>query len=416
MRKLLLVLLIVSVLLFALAPVGVSSAEATPYEYAAAFASLYPTRTLSGDMEQASSAVLVSFLEALGYQVETPSFVHQFESANTSTKITCHYNHVLGFKDNGKEQTVLLGTYYGTFEPSGNGGVGEGAETALSVGALQYVAAALAAASCDYNIAIAFWGGVTLSEFNVEKCGVDLDTLALYINLDAVAAGSYDYLYCDDVKRAHATYFKEIIAEAGADVLDPPAYKRAISYAFSDGTYVQAHLGILGANNAFLAEDIPCASFVGGAWTYETGVYRYEGKGDVVGTSEDTFEVIDRRNGGEAETKKRLLAVSDVIIKGVTGEGLSAALDKAEKEVSGADLQSPLAYYLIIFIGASFVILLFVLLIVRQGKDRREQVWEDAFRAPEEESSREGSPFGEFEEEKKEDPPKDDGEDDVFRF
>ena len=416
MRKLLLVLLIVSVLFFALAPVGVSSAEATPYEYAAAFASLYPTRTLGGDLEQASSAVLVSFLDALGYRVETPSFVHQIESANTSAKITCHYNHVLGFKNNGKGKTVLIGTYYGTFEPSDGDGVGEGAETALSVGALQSVAAKLSTISCDYDIVIAFWGGMALSEFDVEKCGVDLDTLALYINLDGVAAGTYDYLYCDDVKRAHATYFKGIIEEAGADILDPPAYKRAISYAFSDGTYVQAHLGILGANNAFLAEDVPCASFVGGAWTYETGVYRYEGKGDVAGTSEDTFEVIDRRNGGKEETEKRLLAVSDVIVKGVTGEGLSAALDRAEKEVSGADLRSPLAYYLILFIGAGVVILLFILLIVRQGKDRREQVWEGAFRTPEEESPREGSPFEEFEGEKNQDPPKDDGEDDVFRF
>ncbi|MBP5404885.1 MAG: hypothetical protein J6Y74_02945 [Clostridia bacterium] len=416
MKRFLLILLIVSVLFFAVAPVGVSSAEALPYEYAAAFASLYPTRTLSGDLEQASSAVLVSFLEALGYRVETPTFVHQIESTNTSAKITCHYNHVLGFKDNGKGKTVLIGTYYGCFEPSGGDGVGEGAEAALSVGVLQYVAAALSTLSCDYDIVIAFWGGVALSDFNVEKCGVDLDTLALYINLDGVAAGSYDYLYCDDVKRAHATYFKGVIEEAKADILDPPAYKRAVTYTFSDGTYLQAHLGILGANHAFLAEDIPCASFVGGAWTYKTGVYRYEGKGDVVGTSEDTFETIDRRNGGKAETEKRLLAVSNVIIKGVTGEGLSAALEKAEKEVSGADLQSPLAYYLILFIGAAVVILLFVLLIVRQGKDRRERVWEDAFRAPEEDAPDEDSPFEEFEGEKKQDPPKADDEDDVFRF
>jgi len=425
MRKVCLILLVVVLLLTASMPLAATAETVTPYEYATAFASAFPERSSLGGEEPLSAETLVTFLETIGYDVKTQENIHQYTSLNTATTFSCKYKHVLGFKDNGKGRKVVIGAYYGGYEADQGTDAGQGVEVALSVGALQYIAAALYQDFTEYDLVVAFWGGVELSAFDIEKCGVDPATVVLYVNLDGVAAGTNDYFYCDDVPRSHSDLFKKAIEASGANIQEPPAYKRTTLLTGAGGAYSTSHLGLFGVNAFFLNEDVPCVSFLSGAWTYDAGVYRYEGKKDVVGTSDDTFEVIDRRNGGREATEKRLLAVSDVIITALRDDGLSATLDAATKDISGADLDSSLAYYLITFIGAGVIIALFILLIVRQGKDRREEVWEDRSEGADEQEteapSTYKSPFSEFDpnDGSSDDEDRDgggDGGNDVFRF
>jgi len=420
MRKAVLILMIV-VFLFALSAPALASAEgSTPYEYASAFATLFPERSVLTGKEKESSDYLASFLETLGYRVDMPSYSYRYTSLETNATVTREYRHVLGFKDNGRGKSIVIGAYYGGYDPESSSSVGQGAEVALSVGALQYIAEVLRSYT-EFDIVIAFWGGMAVDDFDVTKCGVDLSTVALYIGLDGVAAGTNDYWYCDDVPRAHERYFKEIIEEADAEILAPPVYKHTTLLSLSDGAYTGVHLGLLGVNRYFLNQDVPSIAFVGGAWSYDAGLYRYEGKAEISGTSDDTFEVIDKRNGGREETEKRLLSVSNVIVAALMGDCLYEILDEAaEGDVSGADLDSALAYYLITFIGAGVIILLFVLLIVKQGKDRREEIWENGTRGSEGQTAEvppsDTNPFREFDpydDSVKKDA--DDG-DDVFRF
>ena len=419
MRKVLLIVL-AFILLFALSVPALSSAEGLmPYGYASAFAKAHPERSVLSGNEKTASTYLASFLTNLGYRVETPSFTYRYTAVDTSAAVTSEYRHVLGFKDNGRGKSIVIGTYYGGYDPDTGTTAGQGAEAALSVGALMYIAEALASYT-EYDLVIAFWGGLSVSDFDATKCGVDLKDIALYIGLDGVAAGTNDYEYCDDVPRLHETYFREVIEEANAPILQPPTYKRSTLLLVSSGSYQNTHLGLLGVNRDFLNEDVPCIAFVGGAWSYDVGLYRYEGKAEISGTSEDTFETIDKRNGGRENTETRLLTVSNVIVTALRGEGLSATLDATREEVSGADLDSSLAYYLITFIGAGVIIALFVFLIVKSSKTRREEVWEGEGREPETQDAEVPpaykSPFSEFD---PDDDPSQSGEDngdDVFRF
>ena len=104
----------------------------------------------------------------------------------------------------------------------------------------------------------------------------------------------------------------------------------------------------------------------------------------------------------------------------MSGKGLSAALDRAAKEKSGKDLDSSLALYLITFIGSAILIGLFIFLILKQGKDRKEEVWDKAFNPYEDKPA---DPFDEFRSEGEPEAPKElppeekqEDEDDIFKF
>ena len=433
MKKLVSFALLCALMLFLFLSPAVASAETdSPYDLAKHYAETYSRRDVLSGGEGVAAKYLSAYLTARGYAVTTPS-LRYYEADDSGKSVSYDYSHVIGFRDNGKGQTILLGAYYGGFEPTDSFGVGDGASVALSVGALLYLADAFSSLSCEYDLAIAFWGGMEVSQdFDVEKCGVSIGDVALYINFDCIAAGENDYLYADDLPRAQEKYFREIIERRGAAISEPPAYKKPTTFIAGSGAYSYTHLGLLGVNRFFMNEDIPCVSFLGGAWEFDCGLYRYAESLEVAGTPRDTLAEIDKANGGKAETEKRLLAVTNVVIEGVTGEGLSEALAKAEKETSGADLDSSLAFYLITFIGIALLIAYYVVLILKQGKDRKQTVWENPDRPqgsdPFEESrsdtgSRTEDPYEELrhdggvrqpEEKGEEGGPRND--DDIFRF
>lgn len=419
MKRALLGILLFSLMLSLFLVGNVAAAETTaPYDLAASFASTYSRRDILSGGEGAAQKALSEALSARGYAVTEPSF-RKVLSSDEGKDVVYEYANVIGFKDNGKGKTLLFGCYYGGYEPTDSLGVGDGASVALGVGTLLYVASALSDLSLDYDVAIAFWGGMELGvDLDLEKCGVDLSKVALYVNFDCVGAGSKDYLYADDVPRTQEKYFLSIAEEQGANLSAAPTYKKPAAFAVGDGAYSYLHLGILGANRCFLNEGVACVNFTSGAWDYESGLYRYPGKGEIEGTSLDTLAEIDKLNGGKESTSARLLAISKVVIAGVTDARLPEILDKAAKERTGADLDSRLAYYLITFIGIAGVFAFFLVLILKQGKDRRDVQWEPIVK-PSEKSE---DPFEEFRSEgetfsREEKSPEDEkDEDDIFRF
>ena len=210
---------------------------------------------------------------------------------------------------------------------------------------------------------------------------------------------------------SYAAVLKGELWLVGADVSAPPVYKKPLSLYTEEGAYAFTHLGLVGVNRDLMNKDVPCAAFVGGNWEKDCGLYHYDGLTEISGTKFDTIEEIDRRNGGKEKTEARLEKVSDAIAATVTGEGLKEALGAAEKEISGADLDSELAYALIVFIGGAAAIAFFLFLILKRKKPVREGVWNERFEQTAKEAD---DPFSEFggEEQKKE--PEND--DDVFRF
>ena len=416
MKKAVVILVLFTFLLTLTLSAGITAAAEvmTPYDRAVAYTTLHARRDILSGGSAAAATSLSTALSSYGYDVSTPEFTYYGETT-TGTKISYEYKHVLGYKDKGKGKCVLIGCYYDGYEPQDSYGVGTGASAALSVGTLLYIAEQLAGVSLDYDIAIAFWGGIEIGEdFNASKCGISLDRVALYINLDCIAAGDVDYLYADDVPRAHGKYFRSIIDDLGADIAEPPVYKRQASLSFGENDpYSYTHLGLYSATRFFMGEDIPSLNFLGGAWEVGSGLSRYTGRGDIEGSSLDTIETIDGLNGGADKTAARLLTVANVVITGLSGEGLAEAIAEAEGEVTSASLDNDLAFYLISLIGTAILIGVLIFLFVKQGKDRRETVWEvphDEYRGPFEE-------FGGRIDDNSSDDGEDSGsDDDVFRF
>ncbi|MBO4478851.1 MAG: M28 family peptidase [Clostridia bacterium] len=418
MKKFLLLLLIFSLLISSFAFVGASAVaeETSPYDYATLYVQAHARRDILSGGEGAAAASLTAALTGFGYEVQNPSFRTYAENAEGS-RVAYDYQHVVGYKNNGKDKCVLIGCYYGGYEPVDSFGVGNGGTVALSVGTLLSVASKLVSLPMDYDVAIAFWGGMEVfGDFNVKECGVQKDKIALYVNLDGVAVGDHDYLYADDLPRAHETYFRGVIQEVGANVLSAPVFKKQASLSYGgDDAFTYSHLGLLSTNRFFMAEDIPSVNFVSGAWDYDCGLYRYAGKGDIEGTSLDTIESIDSLNGGPDKTKQRMTAIANVVVRGVTGEGLAPALDKAAKETSSVGLNNSLAFYLVSFIGMALLIFCLIFLYAKQGKDRRDTEWTPNL------NGENAAPYEEFHGEKGTEEPGDapsdeDDEDDVFRF
>jgi len=423
MKKVLLAVLILTLTATFFLGVTVTAAAegegVSPYTLAEYYAEKFPARDILSGGEKEAATYLADCLGAIGYDVKTND--HDYLSETDSGKVTYRYRHVLGGKDNGKGKTVVIGCYYGGYAVQGNAGSGQGATVALSVGTLLAVAKNLYSLSLDYDLVIAFWGGMEVSDdFKVKECGIDQDKIALYIHLDGVAAGTSEYLYADEITRSQEKYFREIIDAKKADILPPPAYKKPLSL-LSDDAFSYAHPGLIGVNRFFMGEGIPCIDIFGGAWSFDCGLYRYDGNViDLEGTAKDTLAEINTRNGGKEQTEKRLNAVAEVVAAGVSGKGLSAALDRAAKEKSGKDLDSSLALYLITFIGSAILIGLFIFLILKQGKDRKEEVWDKAFNPYEDKPA---DPFDEFRSEGEPEAPKElppeekqEDEDDIFKF
>ena len=413
MKKVLLFLFVFAIV-FSLSAIPFASAEVSDpaYDYARAFAAAHPTRDAMSGKEAASVPFLKDNLLALGYTVTTPEYNYvdtDFEDGAQSGR-SCTYYHVVGTRDLGKEKTVVIGGYYGGFASQGSSGTGEGAEIAASVGALLSIAEKLKDASLDYNLAIAFWGGASLSDFREDNCGVPIEKIALYVGLDGVAAGERDYLYCDDVPRSHEKYFRSVASSVRAEIASAPLFKRPVSLYSTRGSLDYVHLGLVGVNRDFMERNISCATFVGGDWESGCGLYRYKGKTEISGTPLDTFEEIDLRNGGKERTAARLSGVANTVARAVSGEGLKSALTSAEKEISGKDLDSELVYALVTLIGGAAAIAFFLVFFFKQGKDRKETVWRDSFEKPQGSSE---DPFSDLDsrEEKT-----GDGDDDVFRF
>ena len=391
-----------------------------PYDAAVQYATLYPHRDVASGGEQEAAKYLSAALTSYGYTVSTPTFSTDVSMSDGSNK-SCEYCHVIGKKDNGKGKTLLIGCYYGGYAASDNLGVGEGASAALSVGLTLTLANTLLPASLDYDLTIAFWGGMEVADdVHFEKCGIKKNEIALYVNFDCVAAGKSEYLYADDIPRSQEEYFFTVAKEQGVTLLSAPAYKKQSSFTAGNGAYSYLHLGILGANRCFLNEGVPCVSFIGGAWDYDSGLYRYPGSGEIEGSSLDTFKQIDEYNGAKEVTQSRLWAVAKVVIAGLNDSRLSAVLDKAASERTGADLDSDLAYRLIQFIGLAGVIVFFAVLMLKQKKDRRDVIWTERVETPNDKGN---DPFEELHgedhvdpEETQTSPRNDDGDDDIFRF
>ena len=256
MKKFLLILTAVILCFFSLSlPISASAEdEELSYNYARAFAAAYPARDPKSGKELVAASYLASALGAMGYEVSTPSFKY-FDAEEGSGGQTYAYEHVVGFKDLGKEKTVVIGGYYGGFAPSDAYGAGEGGEIALGVGILLSVAKKLANASADHNIAIAFWGGASLSDFRADQCGIPIEKIALYVGLDGVAAGERDYLYSDDVPRSHEKYFRSVASSVHAEIASAPAFKRPVSLYSTQGTFDYVHLGLIGVNRGFMERD-----------------------------------------------------------------------------------------------------------------------------------------------------------------
>ena len=419
MKKAFVWILLLSLLISAFVLPGVTAAaegSENDYEWSYMIAKTYATTFARRDIlsggEAAAMRWLSADLSASGYEVSTPAFTYYGEST-TGAKIAYNYNHVLGCKDNGKERCVVIGCYYGGFEPQDSYGVGNGASVALSVGTLLYIAHELSSVHFDFNLVIAFWGGMEIpQDFNAEKCGVPLDKIALYINLDCIGAGDCDYLYVDDVPRTTETYFRSVIDDFGADIKEPPVFKKQASLSYGENDpYSYTHLGLLSVNRFMMGAGVSCVNFLGGSWESDTGLYRYAGKGDIEGTSLDTIESINGLNGGEDKTKVRLGAVANVILRAVKGQGFSSAVFAAASETSSHSLDNSLAFTLISLIGTALLIGLLIFLLVKQGKDRREAVWEvphDPFDG--------ADPFAELHEKNSSHSSDDDDGDDVFRF
>lgn len=417
MKRALLLILLFSLILTSFATLSVASAEASvPYDLAVSYIAAHSRRDVLSGGEAAAAKTLSARLASRGYTVTTPSERRSVETSD-GKNTSCDVSHVIGFKDNGKGRTLLIGCYYGGYEPTDSLGVGDGACIALSVGVVLYVADALADLSLEYDLAIAFWGGAELGgDIALDKCGVDLDRLALYVNFDCIAAGRSDYLYADDLPRAQEKYFRTVASEQGASFEEVPIYKHPAAFETGQDVYTYLHLGLLGANRVFMEEDIPCVNFVGGAWDNEGGLYPYPGLGDVEGTSLDTLAEIDRLNGGREATSSRLLATAKTVIAAVSDARLTSVLEDAAAETSSADLSSDLAYYLIMAIGSVAIIAFFVYLILKQGKDRRDVEWQPTFTAPDRSES--ADPYEELrsdDDPRRDDDDRDDGGD-VFRF
>lgn len=243
------------------------------------------------------------------------------ENAKATVVMVASYDNMAGLSisqtdmTSGQVQTVKVG--------------GQGAySNASGVATLMRIAYEIAGKDIPYNVMIAFttasvhsWDGTNnLIQTYKQLWGENV----IALNFNRLGAGDFTYIYSDETSQQYNDYFYSVVSKTDSQNIfkEVPANKN-----IAEGKFLYAqpteyvHYAMYGDNLLFNINSIAVASYISFNWESKQNSFYTEavGYGNIMETSQDTYEVIIERLGGE-ETGEKVLSqrLDAVVLNAVT--------------------------------------------------------------------------------------------------
>ncbi len=337
---------------------------------------LHPYRG-SGTTEEAETAqTLASMLELYGFDKLYSSYIDEFlytpliDTSNTTSVTTQNKTsqNVVGYVNNNCGQTIVIGAHYDNYyyeDEEGNTGF---YRNLLGVAAALEIAYELSQQeNFEYNIMVAFWGGeedgIHGSEYFVSSLSnSEIESIALYINLDSLAVGDDLYIFTNEVADYHEEIFISEAESLGYELNAPPVDKQYTLPLLSERPFM--HIGIQSDNFYFTTRGVMCANFFSYVWTEDVCVESLTHSA-VMYTGNDNSEYIFSEYGRE-EIENSMTEVSEIIISTLSREDIVSVLQTSKETSKMIEFFYDDSFTTILTVGIVSIFAIFVVLKLRK--------------------------------------------------
>lgn len=319
-------------------------------------------------------------------------FIKEFNLFSSEEKST----NVAGIKTAEAEtkKTVIIGAHIDNYRSEGGFFNKESSshgvyDNASGVVAMLNIARLLAAESLDYNVVFVGFGGEESYQLgSIEFLNVLLndmeykpEDIILMINLDAIGSGENLYLYSDEVKTIHDSYFRDIAklvsSEFGFNPLKGAPLFKKVSYQSNFSNFSYNHMGLSSDNVTFLNAKINSVNFFSGNWdALGFGITESDKNENVFHTSNDNLEYIEKLYGDEFY--KKIETSINIVVNALKQEGFSGVMEESFKTKADYFVFSNSMY---LKIGLAVLIIIGIFVIKYYGKKQPNNKYDDLKKA-----------------------------------
>lgn len=269
-------------------------------------------RTAGSEGELSAAQYIADVFQGLGYEPYYENYIQPFTSTySLASKIESVNAAAIKRASVDTAKFVIIGAHmdntYG-FVQGGSTTKSHGVyDNASGMVAMLNVARLIKDIDLDYNVLFVGFGAEELgslgSTYFINHMTKDArDNMLLMINFDAIGAGEYMHIYCDEVATAHERLFRDV-ASAYCDKYDRetissnPTFKKT-NYTTNSGNIEYTHMGLSSDNGTFVGNGYNAVTFFSGNWNDLSKIGIVESSGvEVYHTSLDTLAYLDERYG-----------------------------------------------------------------------------------------------------------------------
>lgn len=289
------------------------------------------------------------------------------------------YN-VIFKKDNpNTDEYVLIGAHYDNAnmlsDTNGNVINSQGAyNNGVGIASLLETARIISKMDLPFDVEFVAFGAEEIGMFGSQNyldamSQTQKDNLYLMINFDRVAGGDFLYMYSDEVKTDHNSFFYNTAKKNDLFISDIPGYKRNVLYTYMKGSnLVYTHEAMMSDNYTFLQAGYNTLSFISCNFQdrAKTAVSEMKGKNNVGYTAADNLaDMVERYGSGEvgkAEISKRLDSAITCVIDSLSSSDFLSMIKNSKQNTFNYSVFAN--YYIMMGIGYGLIALAILIILI----------------------------------------------------
>ena len=191
----------------------------------------------------------------------------------------------------------------------------------------------------------------------------EIENTLLFVNLDQITIGQNLYLYVNEFKTHQEDYINKVFKNANVKVNEYNA-TNTLNYG-SSGKFTYSHRALEGNNIAFMEKSIVSLNIFSGCYESLGQKDEYNGKNNIIGTKNDTYENLKENFGFE-----NLYQVADGLIELISDDTLKYNMTKDRPTSSWFEFWTNEKYPIMFMIIIAFIFSMVYISIYYKNKNR----------------------------------------------
>ena len=353
-------------------------------------------RTAGTDGEYKARDYIITYLKAIygidtdknsttdgKYGVLTQEVSYQLSLTSSTRK---SYNVVAIQKSNiDTTDYVVVGAHYDNFYGYATSLYGSGAskshgiyDNASGVASLMNVIKLMKDKDLPFDVYYVFFGAEECGNYGAEGFYQGfvkkyVGNMKLMINLDSIGNGDNLYMYADEVKTLHESYYGELNSKLTTSydfcesIKTAPKNKK-VNYMISSGSLGYSHIGLSSDNNQFMEKGNNVITFFSGAWddANAVGITESSENDNLMHTNNDSLDKVKELYGDVFF--RRIKQVTYLVANSLVQDGFLDMLNESSKTSGRYMFFTNSLYANLIFASLLIVGLVIFLLCIKKYK------------------------------------------------